>query len=145
MGNLTGQGQRRAALLMLAIGAALAGCGKEATPDPEITATLIQPVARLSIQRVTVEPGKRSGEQVANALCAACHGAGVLGAPKTGDVAAWAPRIALGFEALVQSAIKGKNQMPPRGGGADLTDAEVARAVAYLANQAGANFTEPPL
>ena len=66
-------------------------------------------------------------------------------APKTGDAGAWAPRLALGHDALTASAIAGKNAMPPRGGAADLTDTEVKRAVAYLANLAGANFTEPPV
>ncbi|MCB1913168.1 MAG: cytochrome c5 family protein, partial [Rhodocyclaceae bacterium] len=75
--------------------------------------------------------------------CGACHASGALNAPKTGDAAAWGPRIALGFDAVVKSAINGKNQMPPKGGAADLTDTEVARAVAYLGNQAGAKFTEP--
>ena len=63
----------------------------------------------------------------------------------TGNKEQWAPRIAQGYEALVQSAINGKNQMPARGGASDLTDDEVARAVAYLANQSGADFEAPPI
>ena len=125
--------------------AALAGCGKQSSVDPELTATLIQPVARLEVQTVKVVPGKRSGEEIYTALCAACHDAGLVGAPKTGDAAAWAPRLALGFDGLTASAIAGKNLMPPRGGGGDLTDTEVKRAVAHLANLAGAKFTEPPI
>jgi cytochrome c5 len=83
-----------------------------------------------------------SGEEVYKAVCAGCHAAGLAGAPKFGDAAAWGPRIQPGFEALVQSAIKGKNAMPPRGG-SDYSDVEIARAVAYMANAAGAKFTEP--
>jgi len=55
------------------------------------------------------------------------------------------PAWRLGYDALTASAIAGKGAMPPRGGGSDLTDTEVARAVAYLANLAGAGYTEPPV
>ncbi len=84
----------------------------------------------------------RSGEDVYKAQCAACHAAGVAGAPKLGDASAWAPRIQTGFDALVHSALKGKNAMPPQSGG-DFNDTEIARGVAYMANAAGAKFTEP--
>ena len=59
-----------------------------------------------------------------------------------GDVGAWAPRIKAGFDALVHSALKGKNAMSAQGGG-NFTDIEIARAVAYLTKQAGAKFEEP--
>jgi cytochrome c5 len=84
----------------------------------------------------------KSGEEVFKAQCTACHSAGVAGAPKLGDKAAWGPRIATGFEALVQSAVKGKGAMPPQAGG-DMEETEIARAVAYVANSAGAKFAEP--
>lgn len=84
----------------------------------------------------------KSGEEVFNAQCAACHATGAAGAPKSGDAAAWAPRIATGFDALVQSALKGKNAMAPQGGG-NFNDTEIARAVAFLANAGGAKFVEP--
>jgi cytochrome c5 len=83
-----------------------------------------------------------TGEQVFKAQCTACHTAGVAGAPKVGDAAAWAARIKTGFDALVQSALKGKNAMPAQGGG-DFGDVEIARAVSYMANTAGAAFPEP--
>src|SRR5437763_7379343 len=83
-----------------------------------------------------------SGEQVFKAQCTTCHSAGVAGAPKFGDASAWANRITKGFDALVQSALHGRNAMPPQGGG-DFSDTEVARAVAYMANAGGAKFTEP--
>lgn len=141
---------RRPGRLMLSAFAAfavvqLAGCGKQAAPDPETTATLIQPVARLDLKVAKAAPGSRSGEEIYQSVCASCHGSGVLGAPKTGDAAAWAPRIAQGFDTLTKNAINGIRGMPPRGGGADLTDIEVQRAVAHLANTAGGNFTEPPV
>ena len=84
----------------------------------------------------------KSGEEVFKAQCTTCHTAGVAGAPKFGDAAAWAPRIQKGFDALVQSALKGKGNMPPQGGG-DFDDVEVARGVAYMADAAGAKFPEP--
>jgi cytochrome c5 len=84
----------------------------------------------------------KSGEEAFKAQCTACHAAGVAGAPKMGDKAAWGPRLATGFEALVQSAVKGKGAMPPQAGG-DMEETEIARAVAYMANAAGAKFAEP--
>lgn len=97
----------------------------------------VQPVARVEMQKaVAVSDGKpRDGATVYNTICTACHAAGLAGAPKTGDKAAWAPRIATGLEALLKSAINGKNAMPPRGGGADLSDDEIKAAVEYLIGQ----------
>lgn len=83
-----------------------------------------------------------SGEEVYKAQCVACHGAGLAGAPKFGDAAAWGPRIATGYEALLNSALKGKNAMGAQGGGA-FTDVEIGRAVVHMANAAGGKFAEP--
>ncbi len=132
-------------LATAAAAAVLAACGKQDAIDPELSASLIQPVARLEIQAVTVAPGSRTGEQIYTSLCAACHDTGAAGAPKAGNADEWKPRLALGFNGLTASAIAGKGAMPPRGGGSDLTDTEVKRAVAYLANTAGAGYTEPPV
>ena len=84
----------------------------------------------------------KSGEEVFKAVCTGCHTAGVAGAPKFGDAAAWAPRIKTGFDALLHSALKGKGNMPAQGGG-DLDDLEVANAVVYMANAGGAKFEAP--
>ena len=84
----------------------------------------------------------KAGEEVFKAQCTACHTAGVAGAPKLGDTGAWAARIRTGFDTLVNSALKGKGAMGPQGGG-DFDDVEIARAVAYMANSAGAKFAEP--
>jgi cytochrome c5 len=83
-----------------------------------------------------------AGADVYKAQCAACHDAGLAGAPKTGDAGAWAARIATGYEALLNSALKGKGAMGAQGGGA-YRDAEIGRAVVYMANAAGAKFEEP--
>ena len=81
-----------------------------------------------------------SGEQVVAQVCTACHGAGVLGAPKIGDKAAWGARkgAAGGLDGLTASAIKGKNAMPARGGNPDLSDAEVKSAIELMLKQTGA-------
>ncbi|TFY97785.1 c-type cytochrome [Ramlibacter rhizophilus] len=84
----------------------------------------------------------QAGEAVFKAQCAACHVAGVAGAPKVGDTAGWAARIQTGFDALVAAALKGKGAMPAQAGG-DFEDLEIARAVAYLANTGGGKFAEP--
>lgn len=84
----------------------------------------------------------KGGEDVFKAQCTACHTPGAAGAPKIGDAVAWRARIATGFDALVQSALKGKGAMPPQGGG-DFNDTEIARAVAFMANAGGAKFAEP--
>ena len=84
----------------------------------------------------------KSGEEVYKAQCLACHAAGAAGAPKLGDIAAWAPRIKTGFEALWNSSLKGKGAMGAQGGG-DFDDVEIGKAVVYMANAAGAKFAEP--
>ena len=84
----------------------------------------------------------KSGEEVYKAQCVACHAAGAAGAPKFGDVAAWAPRLKTGFEALWNSSLKGKGAMGAQGGG-DFQDVEIGRAVVYLTAAAGGKFAEP--
>lgn len=84
----------------------------------------------------------QSGESVFKMQCAACHTTGAAGAPKLGDAQAWGPRIQTGFDALLHSALQGKGAMAPQGGG-DFNDTEIGRAVAYMANAAGAKFAEP--
>ena len=85
-----------------------------------------------------------AGATVYKAQCAACHDAGLAGAPKFGDAGAWAARIATGYESLLNSALKGKGAMGAQGGGA-FRDPEIGRAVVHMANAAGAKFAEPQL
>ena len=84
----------------------------------------------------------KTGEEVYKAQCTACHAAGLAGSPKTGDVAAWAPRIKTGYDALLTSALKGKGVMGAQGGG-EYSDYEIGRAVVYMANSAGGKLEEP--
>jgi cytochrome c5 len=123
--------------------------GQRADPaalTPQVVAARLQPVGHVEFGSpggAGGAAGGRSGEEVVKAVCATCHQAGVAGAPKIGDKAAWAPRLKQGYQTLVQSALKGKGAMPPKGGNASLSDDEVARAVAFLGNQAGAKFKAP--
>lgn len=79
-----------------------------------------------------------AGKTVYEAACVACHGTGVLGAPKIGDAAAWKARAGGSLAALVTSARAGKGAMPPKGGNAALTDAQLAAAIAYMMADASA-------
>ncbi len=79
----------------------------------------------------------RSGKEVFDAVCTACHTAGVAGAPKITDKAAWEPRVATGIDSLMHSAINGKGAMPARGGNPSVTDAELKASIAYMTKQAG--------
>lgn len=117
------------------------GAGADAM-TPEAIEARIQPVARFELRDASTPGAAKSGEEVYKAQCSACHAAGAAGAPKFQDAAAWGPRIATGYEALLNSALKGKNAMGPQGGG-EFSDVEIGRAVAYLANAGGAKFAEP--
>lgn len=109
--------------------------------DPELaTAMRIQKIG--SVELRDANRPLATGEAVYTAQCSACHATGAAGAPKFGDAAAWAPRIATGYEALLNSALKGKNAMGAQGGGA-FSDVEIGRAVVHLANAAGGKFAEP--
>ena len=103
-------------------------------------AVLIQKVGSVEIRDANRQ--LKSGEDVYKAQCVACHAAGAAGAPKFGDVAAWAPRLQTGFEALWNASLKGKGAMGAQGGG-DFQDVEIGRAVVYLTNASGGKFAEP--
>jgi cytochrome c5 len=81
-----------------------------------------------------------TGPQVYNEACIACHGSGIGGAPKFGDAAAWAPRIAQGTAVLHEHAINGyqgsSGYMPPKGARIDLSDQEIYDAVDYMVGEA---------
>jgi cytochrome c5 len=77
-----------------------------------------------------------NGEALYKQACTVCHAAGVAGAPKTGDKAAWASRIGQGVDALTATVIKGKGAMPPKGGAMAASDAEIKAAVQYLIDRA---------
>jgi cytochrome c5 len=117
------------------------GAGSDAM-TPESVAQRIQPVGSIVIKDASAAVVLKTGEQVYQAQCAACHTNGVAGAPKLGDAAAWGPRVKTGYDLLLISALKGKNAMGAQGGG-EFSDLEIGRAVVYMANQGGAKFDEP--
>ncbi len=116
---------------------------KNPTLTDAAVAKRLQPVAEFVALDPNAPKIERSGDEIVKSTCVACHASGALGAPKIGDKSAWAKHISLGYQNLVQLAIKGVRQMPPRGGDPSLTDIEVARAVVVMANQSGANFSPP--
>ncbi len=85
---------------------------------------------------VSTANAQGAGEKTYKMACFACHGTGAAGAPKHGDKAAWADRIAQGNATLYDHAIKGfkgkTGFMPAKGGRADLSDADVKAAVDYM-------------
>ena len=85
-----------------------------------ITALALLPISGLA--------NAQSGENTYKQVCANCHGAGVLNAPKFGDKAAWAVRTKVGLDEVVKIATKGLNAMPPKGG-SSATDAEIKAAI----------------
>jgi cytochrome c5 len=122
----------------------LQGAGT-ASQSPEAVAQRVAPVAEQGYTLKDANAPKvfQTGEAVYTATCVACHGTGAAGAPKTGDAAAWGPRLAQGYDKLLLNAVHGIRAMPAKGGNPDLDDVEVGRALVYMANQSGAKFKEP--
>ncbi len=118
------------------------GAGSDAM-DEKAIAERMRPVGLVAFADASAPKSLQSGEAVYTAACSACHAAGIAGAPRTGDVTAWAPRIKQGFDLLVKHAVEGFKAMPPKGGNSNLDSTEVARAVAFMGNQSGGKFTEP--
>ncbi len=144
-------------IVMLAQFAVGSYFGKNSKDDPTLSSTAT--VERLKpVGEVTVDPNAPAlvaaaasvpdaipaaggatgdaGQTTYNTVCVACHSVGAAGAPKTGDKAAWAPRIAQGNDTLYASALKGKGVMPAKGGNPGLSDDVVKAAVDYLVAQA---------
>lgn len=103
----------------------------------------IAPVAQLEALDANAPKVEKSGEEIFNAVCTSCHTSGALGAPKFNNKGDWAGRLGQGFDKLTANAINGIRSMPPRGGNPDLSDTEIARTVAYMANSSGASFKAP--
>jgi cytochrome c5 len=128
--------------VVIALATAISLTHKPEVVDEEAVSKRILPVAQVSIAAASGSAGaERTGEQLYQAACVACHATGAAGAPKLGDNAAWAPRLQLGLRGLLKSAIDGKNAMPPKGG-SDATEAELAHAIVYMANKSGGNLKE---
>lgn len=137
--------------LLVSLLAVLFGMGKEeeapapaataeAAPAPTPEEKNVAPVAVVDVAAEGGEHVEKSGADVVKGVCVMCHGAGLMNAPKIGDAGQWGPRLAQGYETLVKHAIEGIRSMPARGGNPDLTDGEIAAAVAEMANASGAKF-----
>jgi cytochrome c5 len=130
------------AMVLLAVGFTVGTA--TASVEDDIRAR-IQPVGDVCVQgddcgsaaaaTETASSGPRSGPDVYNAVCTACHSTGAAGAPKKGDKDAWAPRIAEGMETLFKHALHGYNAMPAKGGCASCPDEEIKNAVEYMVSE----------
>ena len=109
-------------------GAAAPAAAQAAAPAAPAAAA---PAPAAAPAAVAAAPAAADGEGLYKKACMACHAAGVAGAPKFGDKAAWAPRLALGVDGLTASVVKGKGAMPPKGG-SSASDAEIKAAVEYM-------------
>jgi len=92
-----------------------------------------EPVAMAADAGAAAEP--KSGEEIYNGSCMACHASGAAGAPKVGDAAAWAPRIAKGKDSLLTNATNGLNAMPPKGLCMACSEADLQAAIDYMVSQ----------
>ena len=139
-------------LLLLAL---LGACGKSESPPPPpqsaapaltpAPVTTPEPASAAATPAAPADGGAKVaastdvGKKIYDASCMACHAAGVAGAPKLGDKASWAPRIAQGNDTLYTHAIKGyqgkAGMMPPKGGNMALKDDDVKAAVDYMVSQ----------
>lgn len=139
-----------AATLILAVSAHAAPglLGAEKSMHPDSIKARIAPVGGVCVQGEECKPaglaavpvagaatGPRSGEAVYNAVCTACHGAGIAGAPKVGDKGAWSARVAQGEKTLISHAINGIRAMPAKGGCASCMDEEIANAVQFMVSK----------
>jgi cytochrome c5 len=98
-----------------------------AKPDTQVAANAAAATATATPAAATAAPPLYAQ------TCSTCHALGIAGAPKVGDKAAWAPRIAQGVDALTGNAIKGKGAMPPKGG-SSASDADIKTVVSYMVN-----------
>lgn len=131
------------AVLALSASGAVAG-GPKSAVDEEAVNARIQPVARVELAPAGAgAAGSRTGEQMFQSACTGCHTAGTLSAPKIGSNGDWAPRIGKGLSGLLATATNGLRSMPAKGGVADATEAELARAIVYMVNKSGGSLKEP--
>jgi cytochrome c5 len=129
-------------IIMILANIIIGSVEEERGEDPRMRAAVmerIKPIGTVNVAASKAAPAApKSGAEVVAAACNSCHVAGVLGAPKIGDSAAWSQRLATGggVDGLTASAIKGKGSMPPKGG-AMVSDAEIRAAVEQMLSDSG--------
>lgn len=131
-----------AVLAMVSLGLLVALQAQARNATPEEIAERLRPAGELCLEGmecggVAAAPAagggaQRSGQEVYNSICMACHDTGVSGSPVIGDAAAWADRIAQGMDSMYANSINGMGVMPARGGNPNLSDEEVKAAVDYI-------------
>jgi len=110
---------------------------EEVAAEAEEAATAVADEASAAVEELSPAAGADTarGKEVYDSTCFVCHGTGAAGAPVLGNKAAWEPRIAQGMEVLVSNSINGIRGMPPKGGSMNLSDEDMAAAVAYMVEQ----------
>ena len=123
--------------------------GRSTYGSQSTVAERIQPVGKVRVAGqappeapAAAAPAARSGQEIVQAACAACHATGVAGAPKTGVAADWTARVAQGMPVLLDHAINGYKGMPAKGGNPTLSDEDVKKAVAHMLEQVGASAAD---
>ncbi|HZV66859.1 MAG TPA: c-type cytochrome [Telluria sp.] len=119
-----------------AAAAAAPAAAPAADAAPAVATPAAAPAAAAAAPAAPAKLAADAGKTLYNGTCVACHGAGIAGAPKFGDKAAWAPRIKQGVAVLYDHALKGfqgkAGMMPPKGG-SSASDDEVKAAVDFMA------------
>lgn len=131
--------------------AALMSVFSHIAPDDNLrkqafTLERIKPVARVSFEQPKPAVAvKMSGQEVYNKACAACHAAGVMGAPKVGAKDQWEPRVAQGLDTLTTHAVNGIRAMPAKGGNPALTEANIRESIVYMLGETGIKTDAAPV
>lgn len=115
----------------------------KAGPGPLVVPLIFALAIFCAPGRSVAQHAERSGKEVVDSVCGACHRTGAHGSPKIGDKRAWSKLAERGLTGLTQSALKGIRNMPAHGGNPSLTDTEVERAITYMVNQSGGHWIEP--
>ncbi len=136
-------------IVIMALANKISGSSDEArTADPQLQRIIARHLAPIGSVRIAkksdagaagapVASAPKSGAEVFQGTCFACHGTGAAGAPKVGDKAAWAARAQKGLDTLLEHATKGFNAMPPKGGNAALSAAELKAAIEHMLKKTG--------
>ncbi|MGJ8679182.1 c-type cytochrome [Paraglaciecola sp.] len=123
------------AFLYMCLGVLFAATAVAQDMSEDDIASRIKPVGQVHVagaKAETASTGPRSGADVYNKSCVACHGVGVLGAPKLQDAGDWSPRLEKGFDQVWKNAINGVGGMPPKGTCGDCSDDELKAAIEHM-------------
>lgn len=132
IGTVTVAGQKPATPVPAEMTAPAAAAPMPAEMPAAVETVPAAPVVAEAPAPVAQAAAAVDGQKIYMTACFACHGTGAAGAPKLGDKVAWGPRVALGKDALMTSALNGKGAMPPKGGQMHLSDAEISASIDYM-------------